>query len=98
MVCTFNEYTVFAVNGRNEQLGDALLVGGSHLVAAIDALTDYWEAQQDENDLSHGVHTEVHEGSVRDCNDWRPLPWQPGEPVLDSDSEAERQKTRTLNG
>jgi hypothetical protein len=32
----------------------------------------------------------VHEGSVRDGYDWRALPWQPGDPVIDPEAEKQR--------
>jgi hypothetical protein len=91
-----NEYTVFALDADNEQMGDPLLVSSENLGAAVDALIEYWLTEQDKIDNEYGVvvHCEVHEGSVRDANDWKPLSWQPGESVIDPEAEAERRQLR----
>jgi hypothetical protein len=87
-----NEYTVFALNSDNEHFGDALFVGSEHLGAAVDALIEYWMAEQEKinDEYGDGVHCEVHEGSVRDGYDWKALQWQPGDPVIDPEAEAQR--------
>jgi hypothetical protein len=84
-----NEYTVSALDSDSEQLGDALFVRSEHLGAAVDALIEYWAAEQEKVDDEYGVgvHCEVHAGSVRDGNDWKPLTWQPGDPVIDPEAE-----------
>jgi hypothetical protein len=91
-----NEYTVFALNSDNEHFGDALFVGSQHLGAAVDALIEYWVAEQEKinDECGGGVHCEVHEGSVRDGYDWKALPWQPGDPVIDAEAEAQRKLMR----
>ncbi len=91
-----NQYTVFALDADNEQMGDALLVSSEHLGSAVDALIKYWLAAQEKmtNEYGVGLHCEVHEGSVRDANDWKPLSWQPGDSVIDPEAEAERRQLR----
>ena len=80
-----SDYTVFAVDCDNEYLGDALLVTKKNLDATINALVEYWEARQELQGISSGVHCEVHDGSVRDDNGVKPLPGQPGQAVTDPD-------------
>jgi hypothetical protein len=89
-----NHYTVFALDADNEQMGDALLVSSEHLGSAVDALIKYWLAAQEKmtNEYGVGLHCEVHEGSVRDANDWKPLSWQPGDSVIDPEPEAQRRQ------
>jgi hypothetical protein len=70
-------YTIFALDPDNEQLGDALLVARDHLAAAVEALVEY-------HDRGEGAHCEVHVDSVRDGHDRKPLPWQPGNPVVEN--------------
>jgi hypothetical protein len=73
-------------------LGDALLVSSEHLGAAVKALIEYWASEQEKvnDEYGGGAHCEVYEGSVRDSNDWKALPWQPGDPVIDPEAEAQR--------
>jgi hypothetical protein len=81
-------YTVFALNPHNEHLDEALLVDSKHLAGACDALINFWEVQQAENDHHEtavvGVHRAVYQDLVRDGRNWKPLPWVPGEPVVDT--------------
>jgi hypothetical protein len=84
-------YTVFAINPENEQMGDALLVEDGDLNTAIETLREYWEDYQEQAMLhcpeaigDFGVHVEAHQDSVRDSRGWKPLPWRPGQPVIDT--------------
>lgn len=85
-----NEYTVFALDIGSEQLGDALVVSGEHLGAAVKALIEYWASEQEKVDDEAGAYCEVYQGSTRDGHDWKALPWQPGDPVIDAEAEAQR--------
>ena len=76
------EYTVFALDFHNEALGDHLLVSCEDLASAISALVAFWEARQADQAVV-GVHCEVYEGAVRNGDGWKPLPWEPGQPVID---------------
>ena len=51
-----NEYTVFALNSDNEHFGDALFVGSEHL-GAVDALIEYWVAEQEKINDEYGDGT-----------------------------------------
>ena len=69
---------------------------GEHVGAAVDALIEYWMAEQEKinDEYGDGVHCEVHEGSVHDGYGWKALPWQPGDPVIDLEPEAQRKLLR----
>jgi hypothetical protein len=53
-------------------------------------------AQQEKinDEYGDGMHCEVHEGSLRDGYGWKALPWQPGDPVIDPEAEAQRKLLR----
>jgi hypothetical protein len=86
-----SDFTIFAMNCENEHLGDALLVSAANLAAAVDALVEYWEEWQEREGVEDdfGVRCEVHHDSVSDGRGMKPLPWQPGDRVIDPEFHKE---------